>query len=76
MSIFLQVKADLRKTAERVCKSIAKNLHEYVLSDVVKAELLTWTDSEAPDVEGGDFEVTRLNGKKIPKFDIIVRAFI
>ena len=62
----------MRKTAESACKSIAKKLHEYLLSAEFRTELMTWTDSEAPDVEAGDFEVTRLNGKSVLRFDFVV----
>jgi len=59
------VKERLQIKAKHACNEIAEKLLKYLESPEVKTKLMTWEESDAPDVVENDMEVTVKKGMEV-----------
>jgi len=48
-----------------VCNNIVEDLKGFLLSDSVRTEMMTWSDSEVPDMVENDIQVTHKIGNNM-----------
>lgn len=68
------MKYNLLEKARVFCNMVVNDLKGYLLSDSVKEEMMTWSDSEAPEMVNHDLEATRKEGNIL--FSINFRTYI
>jgi len=69
------VKERLQIKAKHTCDEIAEELLKYLESSEVKKKLMTWVESEAPDVVENDLEATVKKGIEVYYTVILLYAY-